>query len=607
MNNMSEEHDSLEEPSVPADVQHAHDDDTPSVTPHEVVGLFSETAKGIQQESSAALPDNSNKPTPFNHVSSPSSSDIVSPRPFPHVPSRSFMSATVEDCFDEDDSRAQLSAADTPPSSFCVTTPPISEAPRSPSASDKEAESVKPEIHMQEDKDEQRSCHAGSPTISALPTTQHISPQRRPSVMDYLVSQGSAKSSTCTSEASGPSSRRNADGYAWSDHGHVGQGRLNGQHTVFSVHGDDRKSQLSWNGQQREFRLVDNPFNIHSDCGPEAAYMQGYTQPYDHSIPPAPRSNGSVPQSDIRPDQHLGTFCPEFANHLEAMAPSGYQLLAAKLSGDAGGQPLVPIYRRFDALNHRLLLYMQDEIAELERQLISLETKDTAKRSYPGGVIPASRRQDRWINNNLIDQKTEVLGHIGYKLSQYNQVLASFRKIQDMPTPTWRDIQMYKTYLTTSKLIIDDETRFLDAANDLVSLTGPSQPADELHVIEDGPTPMPKTSEEQQQFPPLLRDNGSSSARAAEQASSPHQRPIDTMLVRLALPCMCVVFVPVVTFAIVPSFVARMAIVVFVALSVVIMVEQSGLLPEMERHKLDLLFYSSVYCGAMAVVAGTVK
>ncbi|KID88361.1 hypothetical protein MGU_04771 [Metarhizium guizhouense ARSEF 977] len=610
MSNASETCEPLQDPDVPANGQHAHSDDQASVPPAEAVADSCEVAKGAQGGPSPGIFDNSNNSVASDHIPSASASssslEIISPRPSPHAPSSTVMPATVEDCFDEDDPGAQLDAADTPPSSFCVTTPPINETPLSPSELDKDVESDEPEMNMQEDKDEQPPCQVGSPDISAPQSTNHIPPQRRPSVMDYLVSQDSAKNSTCTSEASGPSSHRIANGYTWSDHGQAGhQPRPNGQPFVSSSHhGDDRKSQLSWNGQQSSFRLADNPLSIHSDYGSEVPYRGGYAQPYDRGGSSAPRSNASVAQSDVHPDQHTGTFYPEFANHLETMAPSGYHLLAAKLSGDAGGQPLVPIYRRFDALNHRLLLYMQDEIAELERQLIALEAQDTAKRSYLGGVIPASRRQDRWISNNLTDQKTEVLGHIGYKLSQYNQVLASFRKVQDIPVPTWRDIHLYKTYLTTSNLIIDDETRFLDAENDLVSLSGPMQSADDLNTVDDGPTPMPKATEEQQQFPPFFKDNGISSTRA-EQATP--QRQGDTVLVRLALSCMCVVFVPVITFAVVPNFIARMAIVVFVALSVGVMIEQSGLLPETERHKLAWILYSSLYCGAMAVVAGTVK
>ncbi|KHN97160.1 uncharacterized protein MAM_04757 [Metarhizium album ARSEF 1941] len=610
MSTVSETSELLQDAAVPSNSQNALNDwSSSSVMPSEAVSDTSENATDTQREPSPNLVKGSDDSVSLNHVSASSSSSlgITSPHSSPHVPiDKPFMSATVEDCFDEDDPMAQLDAADTPPSSFCVTTPPINEAPRSPSALDKEAESVKPETDMQEDEDEQPPCQVGSPDIPAPQNIHHVASQHRPSVMDYLISQGSAKTSASTSEASGPSSRRNADGHAWPDDGQIGgELRPNGEsHVSGSHHGDDRKSQLSWNGHQPAFRLADgNPLRIHGDSRTEAPYVEGYAQRYNHGGSSAPRSTVSVPQSDIRPDQHARTFYSEFPNHLETMAPSGYQLLAAKLCGDAGGPPLVPIYRRFDALSHRLLLYMQDEIAELERQLVALETQDTAKRSYRGGVLPASRRQDRWVNPNLTDQKTEVLGHIGYKLSQYNQVLASFRKVQDIPVPTWRDIHMYKTYLTTSKLIADDETRFLDAENDLVSLSGPIQPADDFNVADDGPTPMPKAKEDQQ-LPPFFKDGGSSSTRA-EQTTA--QGPSDTVLVRLALSCMCVVFVPVITFAVVPNFMARMAIVIFVALSVGIMIEQCGLLPTVERHKLDWILYSSLYCGAMAVVAGTVK
>lgn len=96
---------------------------------------------------------------------------------------------------------------------------------------------------------------------------------------------------------------------------------------------------------------------------------------------------------------------------------SGYQLLAAKLVGGLGGPPVAPLYRRFEALHHRLLLYMQADIVELENELFSLDMRDTVERSY--GFIPASRRQERWANGGMAQQKTDVLGHIGYKLSQY--------------------------------------------------------------------------------------------------------------------------------------------------------------------------------------------
>lgn len=110
---------------------------------------------------------------------------------------------------------------------------------------------------------------------------------------------------------------------------------------------------------------------------------------------------------------------------------------------------------------------------------------------------------------------------------------------------------------------------------------------------------------EEQQFPPFFKDNGSTYSARAEQATT--QRPSDGVFLRLALSGMCAVFVPIVTFAVVPNFVPRMAIVLLIALSVGIMVEQAGLLPDMERNKLDWILYCSIYCGAMAVIAGAVK
>lgn len=376
------------------------------------------------EESSLAHVEDSNYNVSLNHASSSSSLEIISPRPSPHIPSKNFMSATVEDCFDdEDDGQVQLNVADTPPSSFCVTTPPINEPPRSPAALEKKAEPLRWEDHMQEGKEALLPRHSGSPDITVPQNNHQRASLRRPSVMDYLISQDSAKNSATTSEASRPTSRRSAEGYAWSNLGHgVGQPRTNGQPNVFGLYQSDAsKIQPNWNDQQPPFRFPDNPASLQGDYGTDLPSRGAFTQPYEHGIPPTPRSNASVPQNDLRSEQQPGNFYPEFTGRLETMAPSGYQLLAAKLSGDAGGQALAPIYRRFDSLNHRLLLYMQDEIADLERQLTTLEAKDTLKRSYPGGVLPASRRQDRWINGSLADQKTEVLGHIGYKLSQYSK------------------------------------------------------------------------------------------------------------------------------------------------------------------------------------------
>lgn len=80
-----------------------------------------------------------------------------------------------------------------------------------------------------------------------------------------------------------------------------------------------------------------------------------------------------------------------------------------------------PIYRRFQALNHRVLLNLQDELSVLEEQLHRLDTADTQARRMQSHILPASRRGDNPRGGELQVQKTEVLQKIEAKLGQYSE------------------------------------------------------------------------------------------------------------------------------------------------------------------------------------------
>lgn len=80
-----------------------------------------------------------------------------------------------------------------------------------------------------------------------------------------------------------------------------------------------------------------------------------------------------------------------------------------------------PIYRRFKAMNHRLLLHLQDELSELEEQLHRLDTADTQTRRLQNRILPASRRAEALAGGELQSHKTEILAKIGFKLSQYSE------------------------------------------------------------------------------------------------------------------------------------------------------------------------------------------
>ncbi|KAL8404358.1 hypothetical protein RB594_009271 [Gaeumannomyces avenae] len=136
-----------------------------------------------------------------------------------------------------------------------------------------------------------------------------------------------------------------------------------------------------------------------------------------------------------------------------------------------------PIYRRFQALGHRVLLNLQDELSVLEEQLHRLDTADTQARRMQSHIIPASRRGDNPRGGELQVQKTEVLQKIEVKLGQYNQALESFTKTQGLSVPSAKEVDDYRTYFAMENPISEMETRFLDCPYDLISLAPDEKPS----------------------------------------------------------------------------------------------------------------------------------
>ena len=103
---------------------------------------------------------------------------------------------------------------------------------------------------------------------------------------------------------------------------------------------------------------------------------------------------------------------------------SGYNLLASKLSQPTEHEEaLPPVYRKFTKLNHRILLQLQDEIAEMEEDLERLDHEDSQLRHQPNGVnLPDSRRMSwSWLGSELQARRLDLLGKIYIKIEQYSK------------------------------------------------------------------------------------------------------------------------------------------------------------------------------------------
>lgn len=214
--------------------------------------------------------------------------------------------------------------------------------------------------------------------------------------------------------------------------------------------------------------------------------------------------------------------------HTEEPESSGYDLLATRLcsSQESLKQSLPPIYRRFENLNHRILLQLQDEIAEMEEDLQHMDRADALERAARHGrAVPASRRLDwQWRGSELHARRLELLGRIYLKVEQYSksfnhrirrairadpqpdQAISSFQRVGHTTSPPLaNDVERYRKWMVENKPVADAEAAYLEKQNDLLSLNQPkSDPKTKLTPILTQPTALMMTITSATALPILL-------------------------------------------------------------------------------------------------------
>lgn len=335
-------------------------------------------------------------------------------------------------------------------------------------------------------------------------------------------------------------------------------------------------------------------------------------------MPRGPVNHPHIPPNSLQP--RLGGS--NYAKHLpraEKMPLSGYQLVASKLSSShPQSLPIRPIYRRFETLSHRILLHLQDELAELEEQLHRLDTADTQTRRLRDCFLPASRRTEVLAGGELQWHRTDILGKIGYKLEQYSassppflpsafpplclssrmltskdRVLASFVKTQGVERPRPFETEEYRSFLEQQKPIAELETRFLDAPDDLIALQSPPPSLDCLSS--GAPTPRPRADRPSS---PSLPEKEAKSAAPAPTAPA-RRISIPSLAAAIAV----AVLLPVLSFASVPGLPGRMTVIWLVAAGVLnpLLQASGGLQGRIDGR--DAVACAGIYGGAMSVVA----
>ncbi|KAA8646255.1 hypothetical protein EYZ11_000595 [Aspergillus tanneri] len=206
---------------------------------------------------------------------------------------------------------------------------------------------------------------------------------------------------------------------------------------------------------------------------PEAYYPPRGSSSFHR--PPFPPSPPQSPEEDLHRVNRRTR-----RNTKTSHVPSGYGLLSGQLSSPTDGkEPLLPpLYRRFENLNHRVLLHLQDEIAHIEEELHMLDEYEEMHRVATAEqegtkILPASRRMDAQaqVYSSLHYRREEVMGTLILKTQQYNNALSAYSKVLEIfPRASEQDAETYRTWMKEHTPIATAETRFLDHTQDLISL-----------------------------------------------------------------------------------------------------------------------------------------
>jgi hypothetical protein len=144
--------------------------------------------------------------------------------------------------------------------------------------------------------------------------------------------------------------------------------------------------------------------------------------------------------------------------------PNGFPRLAAFQSSEAN----FSLYRSFDYLHARILLDLQDEITQLERELDDVDLVD----SMDDPIRLRSREIDvsKAAGEGDARNRRVILAEIRTKLMQYDEVLIKARTLESFQKPSDRNYRSVRRYHHNTKPLMDAETDSIRTKEDMVSL-----------------------------------------------------------------------------------------------------------------------------------------
>ncbi|CAF9917791.1 MAG: hypothetical protein ALECFALPRED_000368 [Alectoria fallacina] len=158
--------------------------------------------------------------------------------------------------------------------------------------------------------------------------------------------------------------------------------------------------------------------------------------------------------------------------------PCGYPQLAAFVNSDEN----FLIARKYGFLRSRVLLYRQDELSVLERDLIKLDADDKKKRDF----ALKSRKRDEETDNDPVYSRKVLIQKIDDKLKEYDELVSRIKTYLSFKAPTSRNSKTFINWIEDHKPLSPEESAFIQRKDDFVALSDGQESGWLDGIVEDG-------------------------------------------------------------------------------------------------------------------------
>ena len=140
--------------------------------------------------------------------------------------------------------------------------------------------------------------------------------------------------------------------------------------------------------------------------------------------------------------------------------PHGYPQLAAYTNSEDNRH----ICRRFGYIRSRLLLYVQDEVQQLEKRLADLDSSDEASEETAYRL-----NSRRWDEENSTERK-DLIATLKAKLKEYDELVLREHQMLKISTPSRKNHIRYFNYIWNERPLCREEYEFVFHADDMLDL-----------------------------------------------------------------------------------------------------------------------------------------